>query len=205
MLSSTLQGIILIPKGLILHEITRYRYLQVQFHCELDMPIHWYVLRSKPRKEWPLWQYAKSRGVECFFPRIQVNPVNPRARKVKPYFPGYMFVKADLEEIGYSIFQWMPHSLGLVEFDGDPAPVPDGLVQGIHRTVKKISEVGGKKFEGLQPGDEVFVESGPFSGYKAIFDAQASGRDRVRVLLKMLNEQRNIPIELEIGHIRKDS
>lgn len=168
------------------------------------MTLRWYVLRSKPRKESALWKYALSKGVECFYPRLRVNPVNPRSKKIKPYFPGYMFIKADLEKVGRSTFRWMPHSLGLVQFDGEPAPVPDGMVQGIQHTVAEIAEAGGEKFEGLQPGDRVFVESGPFSGYKAIFDTQVSGQDRVRVLLQMLNEQREIPVELEVGHIRKE-
>ncbi len=168
------------------------------------MTRQWYVLRSKPRKESALWDYVLSKGMECFYPRMRVNPVNPRARKIKPYFPGYMFVQADLEKVGRSAFRWMPHSLGLVQFDNNPAPVPDGLISGIKRTVAEIAEAGGEKFIGLQPGDEVFIEEGPFSGYRAIFDTQVSGHERVRVLLKMLNEQREIPVELEVGHIRKE-
>ncbi|MEA2008920.1 MAG: transcription termination/antitermination NusG family protein [Chloroflexota bacterium] len=169
------------------------------------MSLQWYVLRSKPRKEGALWEYARSKELECFYPRIRVNPVNPRARKVKPYFPGYMFVKADLVETGRSEFRWMPHSLGLVRFGDEPAPVPDSLISGIRHTVAKIAEAGGEKLAGLQPGDEIYIEDGPFSGYRAIFDAQVSGQDRVRVLLQMLNNRREMPLELEVGQIRKES
>ena len=168
------------------------------------MALRWYVLRSKPCKERTLWAFVCSKGVECFFPRIRVNPVNPRSRKIKPYFPGYMFVQADLEEVGYSKFRWMPNSLGLVRFDDQPSPVPDELISGIRRTVTKIAEAGGEKFIGLQPGDEVFIEDGPFSGYRAIFDAKVSGQERVRVLLKMLSDQRELSVELSISQIRKE-
>jgi transcriptional antiterminator RfaH len=38
-----------------------------------------------------------------------VRPVNPRARKTRPYFPGYLFVQADLAAVGLVEFRWMPH------------------------------------------------------------------------------------------------
>lgn len=173
-------------------------------HNEQIMTVCWYVLRSKPRKERALYRFVSSEGVECFYPRIRVNPVNPRARKIKPYFPGYMFVHTDLKEVGQSMFRWMPHSLGLVRFGGEPAPVPANLVQGIKRTTRKISKAGGETLYGLERGDEVFIEGGPFEGYRAVFDTRLSGKDRVRVLLTMLQETRKLPVELDAGQIRKE-
>ena len=64
------------------------------------MAHQWYALRSKTRKEDIVWKQVNSRGIEVFFPRIRVHPVNPRSRKIKPYFPGYMFVRLDLAEMG---------------------------------------------------------------------------------------------------------
>ncbi|HEB63956.1 MAG TPA: hypothetical protein ENJ02_00220, partial [Chloroflexi bacterium] len=67
------------------------------------MSANWYVLRSKARKEDAVYAQALQRGLEVFYPRLRVNPVNPRARKVRPYFPGYMFVRVDLEAVGRSV------------------------------------------------------------------------------------------------------
>ena len=89
------------------------------------MTANWYVLRSKPHKEDALWQHALSQGYELFYPRIPVKTVNPRARKVVPYFPGYMFVRVAIQEVGLSIFRWMPYAHGLICFDNTPAHVPD--------------------------------------------------------------------------------
>jgi len=164
----------------------------------------WYVLRSKPRKERALFYYVRSEGVDCYYPRIHVDPVNPRARKIKPYFPGYMFVHCDLGDVGRFHFRWMPNSLGLVKFGGEPAPVPGELVQGIKRTVAQIQEAGGETLHGLQPGDDVIIEDGPFEGYRAIFDTGHSGKQRVRVLLSMLSVQRELPVELNVNQIRKE-
>ena len=85
----------------------------------------WYALRTKPRKEPALAQYLRAEGLECFYPQLRVNPVNPRARKTKPYFPGYLFLHTDLVRVGRNRFRWIPGSLGLVRFGGEPALVQE--------------------------------------------------------------------------------
>lgn len=164
----------------------------------------WYALRSKPRKERALYLYICTEDVKCFYPRLKVNPVNPRSRKVKPYFPGYMFVQTDLEEEGRNRFRWIPHSLGLVRFGDVPAVVPENLIHGIRRTLAEVNEAGGEELHGLQPGDQVRIEDGPFAGYRGVFDGKLSGRDRVRVLLSMIKQSREIPVELKAGQIKKE-
>lgn len=166
------------------------------------MPLHWYALRSKPRKEDVVGKQIRERGYELFLPRIRVHPVNPRASKVKPYFPGYMFVRVDVDEVGLSAFQWLPHSTGLVCFGGEPAPVPDHLINVLQKRIAEIAAAGGEVFDGLRQGDVVTINYGPFTGYEAIFDARLTGTERVRVLLQFLSD-RHVPIELDAAHIQQ--
>ena len=166
------------------------------------MPLQWYAINSHPNKEDVLWKHIQSLGFEVFFPRLKVNPVNPRARKMRPYFPGYMFVRVDLDAAGTSVFQWMPHSKGLVAFGGEPSVVPEALIHAIRQRVLEIAAAGGEKLDGLAPGDTVVIDSGPFEGYEAIFDTLLPGTERVRVLLKMLSD-RQVPVEIGAGSIRK--
>jgi transcription antitermination factor NusG len=168
------------------------------------MALNWYALRSKSRKEDIVWKQVRDRGIEIFYPRLRVNPVNPRARKLIPYFPGYMFIRVDIEEIGLSTLQWMPHTLGLVVFGGEPAIVPDNLILAIKHRVEEIAEAGGIVFDGLKSGDRVKINHGPFEGYEAIFDAKIPGTERVRVLLRLISE-RQVPVEMDASQIvRKD-
>jgi len=162
----------------------------------------WYTLHSHPHKEDLLWQQTQSRGYEVFFPRIRVHPVNPRSRKILPYFPGYLFINVDLEETGLSALQWMPYTTGLVSFGGEPAVVPENLIRSLRNRITEIAESGGELFDSLKPGDQVLIAAGPFAGYEAIFDVRLPGSERVRVLLKMLN-QRQLPVELDAGYIQK--
>lgn len=97
------------------------------------MSLQWHVLRSQPHKETILWREVTARGLECFYPQLRVRPVNPRSRTVRPYFPGYMFLHIDIEQVGAGTFQWMPFSSGLLAFDGSPATVPENLVHAIRQ------------------------------------------------------------------------
>lgn len=167
------------------------------------MTAYWYALQSKPNKEEALFQQLQNQGIEVYFPRIRVNPVNPRARKIKAYFPGYMFVHADIQAIGISTFQWMPFARGMVTFGQEPATVPDSLIHAIRRRVEDVNAAGGEIFEGLKKGEKIYIHDGPFAGYEAIFDVRLAGSERVRVLIELLS-RRQVPVELGAGQIRRE-
>jgi transcription elongation factor/antiterminator RfaH len=166
------------------------------------MNASWYVLHTKPQKEEFLRDQLAARGIEAYCPRIRVHAVNPRARKVKPYFPGYLFVHIDLNEINLSTLQWMPGAASLVSFGGKPGFVPDGLIQAIRQRVDAIEAAGGEQLDGLKQGETVVIQAGPFAGYEAIFDTSISGSERVRVLLKLL-KNRQLAVELPTGQIER--
>jgi transcriptional antiterminator RfaH len=114
-----------------------------------------------------------------------------------------MFVQVDVDDIGLSIFQWMPHTLGLVCIGDEPAIVSDNILIEIKNRVDQITEAGGELFEGLAHGEPVTISDGPFAGYEAIFDTRIPGSERVRVLLQLLNDKRLIPLELRAGQLSR--
>lgn len=161
----------------------------------------WYVIRAKPRRERFVRDQLQGQGLEVFYPAVRVHPVNPRAATERAYFPGYLFVRADLEAVGANKLRWLPAAVGLLEFGGDPAVVPEALVSQLQRRVASIQAAGGLVFADLQRGDAIQITSGPFAGYEAIFDLRLKGADRVRVLLDLLRRQ--VSVELDSGSIRK--
>jgi transcriptional antiterminator RfaH len=160
----------------------------------------WYVLHSKPNKEELLYEQLCIRTIDAYYPRIKVHPVNPRARKRKPYFPGYLFVNTDLDVTGPSTFKWIPGAIGLIDFGSVPASVPDELLQMIRQRVDQVNAVSEKAVTKFKPGDIVMIHSGPFAGFQAIFDSCLPGRERVRVFLQMLWE-RQVSLDLSVGQI----
>jgi transcription antitermination factor NusG len=160
----------------------------------------WYVIRSKPNKEEFLAEQLSAYGIKVFYPRIRVKTVNPRARKLKAYFPSYLFVYVDLEMISLSTLHWMPGAINLVSFDGVPASVPETLITAVERQVESVNTAQKNMLLDLKPGEVVSIHDGPFAGYEAIFDGQITGRERVRVLLSFL-QNRQIPVELRESQI----
>ena len=150
-----------------------------------------------------LWRQVQAQGFEVFYPRLHVDPVNPRARKVRPYFPRYLFLQADLYAVGTSTFQWMPGAIGLVSFGGVPAPVPGILIEAIRLNVDTVNAAGGEIWSHFQVGDRVRVQEGLFAGYEGILDARLNGKDRVRVLLQLLNS-RVLSVELRLGQLSRE-
>ena len=164
------------------------------------MGAEWYAIQSKPHKEEALCGQLLAGGFDVFYPKIRANPVNPRARKIKAYFPGYLFVKADLQLTGLSVLQFTPFARGLVSFDKEPAAVPESLLQAVRKRVEEVNLRGGEILADLVPGQAVLITDGPFAGYSGIFDMRLSGSERVKVLIQLLSK-RYLPVELKAGQV----
>lgn len=159
------------------------------------MTTQWYALYSKPMKEAFLWKQLQLYQIESYYPCLYVLSSNPRARKVKPYFPRYVFGHLDWERCGLSTLQWMPGASGIVSFGGIPSPIPDPVITAIKRRVDEINMLPTGLLNEWKRGDILTIQDGSFRGYEAIFDAYISGEERVRVLLSLLS-RRHIPLEL---------
>ena len=155
----------------------------------------WYALRTKPHKEQIVWHQIHNIGLEAYYPQLRASPVNPRARKTKPYFPGYVLVRADLETTGLNTFQFMPHAIGLVCFGGEPGSIPEAVIHTLRRHIAELN-LSSKDLAGqFLKGERVEINDGPLEGYRAIFDHRLPGKQRVKVLLELMGG-RNLPAEL---------
>lgn len=160
----------------------------------------WYVARSKPRNEELLWKQLCLRGLESYYPCIKAPTSNLHSRMAKPYFPGYLFVRVDLDLISRSTLEWIPGGVGLVSFGNEPAFVHDGVLHAIKHQIESLKMVSGNIVTPLCKGDHVIVDTGIFAGHKGIFDTRLSGSDRVRILLSFLNDGL-LPVEMPAGYI----
>lgn len=160
----------------------------------------WYVLRSKPNKEDALYKQVSLRGFEAYYPCQTYKPVDPRSRKTKPFFAGYMFVHIDLLRTGFTLFQWMPYSAGLVNFDGEPAVIPASVMHTLITGIESQTQAPLDARADFVPGGPLKVIRGPFAGYEAIFDLRLAGDERIRILLSLARGNW-IPVELPVSHV----
>ena len=166
------------------------------------MTTQWYALYSKPMKEAFLWKQLQLHEIESYYPCLRVQPANPHALKIKPYFPRYIFGHLDWEQIGHSTLNWMPGITGIVSFGGIPSPIPDNVIAAIKCRVDDINDAGSDLYGEWIRGDKLIIQEGPFRGFEAIFDAHISGEERVRILLKLLGK-RQVPLQLPSWQIQR--
>jgi hypothetical protein len=71
----------------------------------------WYAVQTHPNREFMAeGALAAIEGIETFLPTLHVKPVNPRSRTERPFFPGYLFVCADLSALGSWSTLWAASS-----------------------------------------------------------------------------------------------
>jgi transcriptional antiterminator RfaH len=161
----------------------------------------WYVMHSKPQKEQWLYRQLGALEIDAYYPCLRVQGGKANSPRVKPYFPGYLFINVDVQLMGLSTLQWIPGSLGLVSFGGEPACVPEGLLQRIRHHVDQVNGAQSRLLEELKTGDAVTIHSGPFAGFDAIFCTRLRDSERVQVFLSVLHEQ-TIKVDLRVDQVR---
>ena len=125
---------------------------------------HWYLVHTKPSRERQVAVQLHQRGFVVYLPLIWVSPVNPRASRERPYFPGYLFAKLDLQSVGADVIRWSPGVKDLVEFYGEPASISDAFVAELQQCLNRVRAVGGNARDGARGTDFLLVNQGPFEG-----------------------------------------
>src|SRR5687767_3521070 len=113
----------------------------------------WLVLQSKPKKEYQVYRELCANSIETYFPTISVQPVNPRASKIRPFFPRYLFVHLLVDTAAIKVLRWTPGTIGVVQFGDDFATVPDSFIDELKLRLQHIEASGGLMFDGLKKGD----------------------------------------------------
>ena len=129
----------------------------------------------------------QSQGYEIFYPRYFTANGNTGRLQIRSYFPGYLFIRLESDNINQTTFQWMPNSEGLVKFENHLAYVPDNLIEAIKRHVDKLNSMRLVDLVKNIDVGEGTVQRNSFEGnFDAIFDAKLSSDERIKELLRML-------------------
>ncbi len=147
------------------------------------MTERWYVLSCAPRKERVIYHQLRDRGFDVYYPYLVARTPSPDTLKIEPYFPGYVFIRVDLDKVAHTTFQWMPLAEGLVCVADVPAYIPDRIIHAIHRRLWKVNSL----ILGT-PGqpDEMEQDEVHLADHSNLFDQELSGSERVNALLQML-------------------
>lgn len=147
----------------------------------------WYCIHTRPKKEEQVAAYCRRMlGLETYYPRLREQKVIRRVRKsvVGPLFPSYLFCRFEASS-SYRSVRYAPEAIDIVRSGGQPAAVSLGLIQELKAWVGDAIDAVALR-PALQPGDTVQVISGPLRGLPAVILRARDERDRVAILLSIL-------------------
>lgn len=151
----------------------------------------WYVIHTHPRQEERVYSNLRAGNEESFLPKLRECRHNhitgKRSYVIKPLFPGYLFVRINIEE-AYHKLRYTRGVHSLVSFGGSPAPVDDEVIS----TIK--SRIVNERFVlmGEEPATSPEVKIGEAvpTDFTEVFARDKKGSDRVMILLHTVSYQR---------------
>lgn len=157
----------------------------------------WYAVQCQRLKEWQAAAALEKRlELAVFLPEIHYR-IAGRVRRAL-FFPGYLFVQANLREVALSHINNMPGILHIVSFGELPQPIPAGVVDEIRQRVNELNAYGGQMPHGFRLGDRLRIKDGPFQGLEAAFLGPMKPSERVRILLEFLGGPRETEVMVNI-------
>ena len=166
----------------------------------IDQERAWFVLHTRSRFEQVVFDGLEGKSLQTFLPKITVmSKRRDRRKKLRvPLFPGYVFVKSDLN--AYERLE-IVKTIGVVRLVGNkdgPVSVPENAIESLKIMVSGDNEVvTGTRF---RKGDRVLVVEGPFSGVTGVF-VRYKGGGRVVVSIEALGQYAGVDVSEE--HVEK--
>ena len=151
------------------------------------MSLNWYVVRTKSQCEYLAARRLRRDGFQIFLP-LAGSPTPRAGRKDSPLFPGYLFLRYDVDNQDWPSLRQMPGILGWVRFGGVVPAIPDEVVDLLVERVKAINQSGGL-WTRFKRGQRVQVVAGRMEGLAEVIEEPRSPEDRVRVLLDFMGRQ----------------
>jgi transcriptional antiterminator RfaH len=164
--------------------------------------MNWYCVHTKPQKEAQVATYCRETlQLETYFPRLRQYRTIRRVRKLvtKPLFPRYLFCRFD-PGASYRSVRYAPDALDLVRAGDQPAVVADALIT-------ELKQWAGDEFDVITlnadfgAGESVEITAGPMRGMSATILHASADRERVTILLSIL--QHGAQMMIDRAHLRR--
>lgn len=152
----------------------------------------WYAAATKPGRELNAARHLEQQGFETFTPSLvkTVRHARRRMERRVALFPGYLFVRFDIENCAWRSVNGTLGVRSLVMAGDRPLPAPYGLVEG----VIELSDKSGLMRTELQSGQRVEILSGPFANLVGTVE-RLDAKGRAHVLLHLLNGESAVTMD----------
>lgn len=175
------------------------------------MAVNWYIVHAHTGFEKKVAQQVKEsalqnglseRVCDVFVPSGVAIEVR-KGKKVeveKKYFPGYVLLKADMNDEVWHMVKSLPKVTGFLGSGSKPQPISEVEMQRIYDKVEEQSVV--QDFEVVfEIGEEVKVSDGPFESFTGVVEEVDDERSRLKVSVSIFG--RATPVDLEYNQVEK--
>ena len=175
------------------------------------MAHQWYVVHTysgyENKVRAALEERIKSYGVsdlfsDIFIPSERVVELVKGEKRTssRKFFPGYIFVKMELNDDTWHIIKNTPKVTGFIGDKQHPSPISEREVEEIIQQVNDGVLKPKPKFV-FDKGDNVRVIDGPFANFNGVVDEVRPEKGKVRVLVSIFG--RATPVELDFVQVVK--
>lgn len=154
----------------------------------------WYVLHTRSRFENVVNDGLLKKSFEVFLPKVQVKS-RRQDRKLMirvPVFPGYLFVKSDLEAREHIEIVKTTGAVRIVGTKDGPVPVPGETIDSLKILVASGTPI--QTGNRLVKGDRVLVVHGIFAGVVGTFK-RYRGKGRVIINVDTLGQTAGVEVD----------
>jgi transcriptional antiterminator RfaH len=149
----------------------------------------WYVVETKRHKERAAQARLDERDLETYLPRLLLWPRPAVGSDVAPMFPGYLFVR--LSVLDFHAVGLTAGVRGFVTLGGLPAALDPSVVDYLRG---REGPDGIIRTNPMPAGREVVIRDGPLRGIVAVVERRLTGRQRVLVLIDILQRQTRVEL-----------
>ena len=155
----------------------------------------WFAVHTKPRQEEVAEENLIRQGFDTYCPRIQVEKRKrgKRVKVIEAMFPRYLFVQFAPGHDNISSIRFTKGVTQLVRFGGEPARVPDAVIQLLKSSATDPSGIYIELLPEPKPGDSVRIVDGSLAGLSGVFYKKNS-EERVIILLDVLGNQNKVTL-----------
>ena len=168
--------------------------IQEQHHEE-----NWFVIRTTPRGDSAAVSELTSAGYQAFSATAPVQKIGSNSKENSTLFPGYIFLKCNINSDKKPSLEITPHASQWVNFCGDIFSVPDSSISDLQNKVATWQSNGGIWHQ-YQAGDEVTVAINDCIIPGKVLENAKSPNSKVRVSLQFSNNL--VVAEAPYGNIR---
>ena len=153
---------------------------------ELDITSAWYAAQLRPNGDAMALVNLERQGFNTFRPLLWETKTSGKGpqRQLRPMFPGYLFVEFNIRHPEWAKIRSTRGISRLVgNMNGEPSRIPHGLIDILKQ--RCAGNLTNSTANPLQPGDNVYVSSGPFAAFLATVERMGA-KNRVWLLIDFM-------------------